>query len=484
MEKKINSIEDAIDKLEEKSVIPSVNVDEAINNASKWILKDCPNPAYSNEWYILGLVRGGYSVPSDYYEKYYESVEKEVKKQNGDFRKVTDLERIILAVTSIGKDPTNVGGYNLIDILFNYENVNKQGLNGPVFALIALDTNEYSELENTINTRESLIKEIMKYKTKDGGFSLFENAKNADVDMTAMTLQALSNYTHRSDVKKAVDSSLKILSKIQLDNGGYKSDWSGENVQSPAQVIVALTALGKDIMDKENGFVKENGDLLSTVMEYKNSNGAFEHPKNVPNGMATEQSLYTLVAYKRFCEGKKKLYDMSDVSSESKNKEEMKEQCNKKLRTLKDKIKSGNEYKENDYTKESFKKLKDSVKNAEKDLDKLQKEIDNGDLKSLDKTLEEIEKYINDIDKAINGLEEEIKVKCSNKLKELKDCLKEAKEYKDVDYTEESHNKLKTVIQKIEKYIGANEKDIEKETNKDIQQAKKIKKKIEDANKR
>lgn len=286
-------------------------VNNSIDKAGKWILEDAPVTGFGNEWYIISLSRSGYPVPKSYYENYYKSVEEKIKSKKCHFRKATDLERVILALTAIKKDPTNIAGYNLIDTLWNYKNITKQGLNGPVFALIALDTNNYKEPDGVVNTRENLIKEILTYKTKDGGFSLNEGANEADVDMTAMTLQALSNYSDKPEVKDAIDSSLEILSKIQLDNGGYYSPWSGENVQSAAQVIVALTALGKDINDPANGFVKKNGDLLSYVLTYQNTNGAFEHPKNVPNGMATEQSMYTLAAYKRFVDGQTKLYDMS-----------------------------------------------------------------------------------------------------------------------------------------------------------------------------
>ncbi len=50
---------------------------------------------------------------------------------------------MILALTAIGKDPTNVGGHNLLKGLDSMSYINKQGINGPVFALIALDSHNY-----------------------------------------------------------------------------------------------------------------------------------------------------------------------------------------------------------------------------------------------------------------------------------------------------------------------------------------------------
>ena len=103
------------------------------------------------EWAIIGLARSGYSVPNNYYEDYYARVEKYVKNCSGVLhdRKYTEYSRVILALTAIGKDPSNVAGYNLLTPLGDFEKTIWQGLNGPIWALIALDSGNYDIPKNT-----------------------------------------------------------------------------------------------------------------------------------------------------------------------------------------------------------------------------------------------------------------------------------------------------------------------------------------------
>ena len=67
------------------------------------------------EWMVIGLARSGRTVPAGYYDNVVEYV-----KANADANerlhptKVTDNARVILALTAIGKDVTNVGGHNLL----------------------------------------------------------------------------------------------------------------------------------------------------------------------------------------------------------------------------------------------------------------------------------------------------------------------------------------------------------------------------------
>ena len=50
---------------------------------------------------------------------------------------------MVLALTAIGKDVTNVAGYNLLEPLSNLDWVNKQGINSTAFALLAFDSHDY-----------------------------------------------------------------------------------------------------------------------------------------------------------------------------------------------------------------------------------------------------------------------------------------------------------------------------------------------------
>ena len=142
------------------------------------------------EWAIIGLARSGYSVPADYYDEYYTRVEKYVKNCSGVLheRKYTEYSRVVLALTAIGRDPSKVAGYNLLMPLGDFEKTIWQGLNGPIWALIALDSGNYDIPKNpaakTQATRQLYIDEIIKNQMKDGGWSL-TGTGDSDVDITS-----------------------------------------------------------------------------------------------------------------------------------------------------------------------------------------------------------------------------------------------------------------------------------------------------------
>lgn len=267
------------------------------------------------EWMALGLARSGRTVP----EGYYDAVVKYVKDNidsNGrlDKNKATENARIILALTAIGKDVTNVGGHDLLAGLNEMSYLSKQGINGAIFTLIALDSHNYTPAGDV--TRDKLVQAILNAQISgDGGWSL--DGKNADVDMTAMAIQALAAY-YKSDssAKKAVDKGLSWLSSVQQNDGGFTS-WGAANSESCAQVIVALTALGIDPA-KDSRFIKNGVSVLDALCSFAVNGGGFKHlaTETSANGMATEQGFYALVAYYRLLNGQSSLYDMTDVKLE------------------------------------------------------------------------------------------------------------------------------------------------------------------------
>lgn len=290
-----------------------VSTTEAYESAGQYMVKAVPNPTFGNEWFIVALARGEYAVPNNYYETYYKNLEQEVKKLQGNLhtRKYTEYSRVILALSAIGKDATSVGGYNLVEKLYDFDKVVWQGLNGPIFALIALDTWNYKIPANATNSRDKMLAHILSKQLADGGFAL--SGTKADTDMTAMAIQALSTYQDRTDVKVAIDQALVALEKLQEANGGYKS-WGTANSESVAQVITALTSLGINAIN-DTRFNKVIANLLTF---YHPADGGFKHvlTEKAANGMATEQASYTIAAYNRLLTNKTKLYNMTDTKKQ------------------------------------------------------------------------------------------------------------------------------------------------------------------------
>lgn len=270
------------------------------------------------EWLILGLARSEYDVSDDLYSKYMANVIKTLEENDGvlDERKYTEYSRVVLALTAIGEDVTDVAGYDLLEPLADFDQVKFQGINGPIFALMAFDAHDYDIPEKTAGetqtTRELLIEYILDCEINGGGWALSGTA--ADPDITAMAIQSLAPYYDSdADVKEAVDKAVEKLSQIQKSDGGFAS-WGTVNSESCAQVIVALTALGID-PDEDERFIKNGRSVVDAMMTFAVDGGGFRHVSSGSvNGMATEQAYYALAAYDRFLQGKTSLYDMTDIS--------------------------------------------------------------------------------------------------------------------------------------------------------------------------
>ena len=263
------------------------------------------------EWMVIGLARSGRPVPAGYYDNVVEYVKAKADANERLHRaKVTDNARVILALTAIGKDVTNVGGHNLLKGLDNMAYVQTQGINGPIFTLIALDSHNYPTMGDV--TREKLIQVILDAQLTDGGWAL--SGTKADPDMTAMAIQALAPYYKTNEtVKAAVDKALEALSALQRNDGGFGS-WGTVNSESCDQVIVALTALGIE-PTADSRFIKNGNTVLDALAGFYVTGGGFRHTAGGElNGMATEQGYYALAAYYRFANTQTRLYDMTDVT--------------------------------------------------------------------------------------------------------------------------------------------------------------------------
>ena len=273
----------------------------------------------AGEWTVLSLARGSYyEKDNTYFIDYYDRIAETVNQTaasvnlNGALHKnkSTENSRLIMALSAIGKDSTGVGDWNLITPFDDFSWITRQGINGPIFALIALDTNNYTTGNDTI--RQQCVDYILKKQLSDGGWALSGAA--ADPDITSMALQALYNYREQTSVKEAAEKGINCLSNMQNANGGYTS-WGSVNCESIAQVIVACTTWGIN-PDTDSRFVKNGHSAVDALLEfYVKEEAAFKHVQSgSTDAMATDQGCYALVAYDRLLKGKTALYDMSDVS--------------------------------------------------------------------------------------------------------------------------------------------------------------------------
>ena len=304
------------------------NFDKVYADTKKYIQNNVPAPVVASdrgEWAVLGLARAGVELSEAYIAAYYEKVVAYVKANIGSDGvlvdpeshnpTVTDNERIILALTAIGKDPANVGDKNLLAALqdrniMQVTNTSDTDINGLVFGLLALNSGNY--------TQDSywLVQAILTQQNEDGSWSSSADTKPVgDVDMTAMALQALAPYYNEGDdttVNAAVDKALQWLS-AKYKGTGYTS------AESCAQVVVALSALQLNA-NSDSSFVKTVDGAPTSVLGdllryYLGESQGFKHAASgkTADQKATEQALYAMAAYERYCRRTNALYDMTDA---------------------------------------------------------------------------------------------------------------------------------------------------------------------------
>lgn len=302
--------------------------DEAYAGAKAYIQSAVSAPVVSylfGEWAVLGQARAKVPLSEAYIAAYYEKVVAYVQKNMGadgvlvdpESRNptVTDNERIILALTAIGKDPANVGGENLLKALQNKDimkvtDTSKTDINGLVMGLLALNSRNYT------SDTSWLVQAVLEQQNKDGSWRASADTKPVgDVDMTAMALQALAPYYKdggNETVNTAVKKALNWLS------GKYRSGY--DSSESCAQVVIALSALNLDA-NTDARFTKtvegKTLSVLGNLLQYRVAeNGGFKHQfaDKAVNEMATEQALCAMAAYARFTEKANALYDMTDAA--------------------------------------------------------------------------------------------------------------------------------------------------------------------------
>ncbi|MDD7289961.1 MAG: S-layer homology domain-containing protein [Clostridiales bacterium] len=300
------------------SSTPSLS--QALTGTAQYVYETVKAPqvgSIGGDWAVLGLARSGYTVPAQYYRDYSAAVEAYVKACNGVLheKKYTEYSRVILALSSIGKDARDVAGYDLTKALGDYDQTVWQGVNGPIWALLALDCRNYPMPQNpqakTQATRQMYVDYILSCQLPGGGWNLTKTG-TADPDLTAMALQALAKYQDQTNVKQAVSQALTCLSRLQNPDGTFSSEGVA-NGESCAQVMIALGELGISLEDAR--FVKNGRTLLDGLLTFYRPGQGFVHAAagGGANQMACEQALMALAGLQRAQSGQNSLYQMSDA---------------------------------------------------------------------------------------------------------------------------------------------------------------------------
>lgn len=247
------------------------------------IVENTPDPSVSSiggEWAVVALARSGYNMPDGYYDSYRQKAAEYINEGNA--RRYTDYSRITLALSALGYNAAAA-----VEYLNDFDKVVSQGINGAVYALIALDSKEYNS-----DLRAKYLEFILEKQHADGGFGLSDDS---DIDVTAMTLQALANYSDDENVQNVIRKALQYLDVQNIVTS-----------ESASQAVIAMCAIGQSADKYEAELMKYYKD------------GMFEHEiGGGENIMATEQAACALAALKRYKNGEKFIYDMTDTEQKN-----------------------------------------------------------------------------------------------------------------------------------------------------------------------
>ena len=229
---------------------------------------------------------------------------------------MTNIDRKIMTLTARGIDCSKLSKYNngepfidakgnkvddLAAILYNYSG--GYTINGPIFALNALDMGNYTIPENAVWTREKLLETILNHKYLSDGFGL---------DMVTMLMQSIAPYQNDPVYGERVKAKLWEGFDIVMNSFGtdpfdnpFGVQWGGVYTSEGAsQIICALSAMGIDVhtdVRLNNG----KDSVLTSFLNYADfDEGYFAHSNTTPkNAMATYQGCYATQWYLGFLNG-------------------------------------------------------------------------------------------------------------------------------------------------------------------------------------
>ena len=312
-------------------------IDENINHGLSY-LNSRPCNAYGNEWTIFTILRCGGTISEEnktaYLNNLKDDLDADGQLSSNNQGQPTDYARVILTLGMLGEDPADFRGYNLVETLYNWNNLNNLTINQISWTLLALDSKQYDIPEDAKWSRETLINLLVSKQNEDGGFASW--GSTSDVDMTAMVLQTLVPYNDASHaaVQPVFEGGIRYLQSQINEDAGFES-WGNENACSTAQVLILLPMLGMDPA-ASNGFVKAQKNMITNLEGYRDeTDGGFFWQKGSPYSKdgSTYQVVLALESCRRFASNENSVYDLT----ESDKKEEVKALLQEKINEVQNK---------------------------------------------------------------------------------------------------------------------------------------------------
>lgn len=230
---------------------------------------------------------------------------------------MTNIDRKMMTLTARGIDCSNLAKYNdgkpyidakgneidnLVQVLYNYKG--SYTINGPIFALIALDMGNYTIPGNAYWTRDKLLETILNHVYLSDGFGL---------DMVTMLMQSIGPYMNDPVYGTRVTAKLEEGLKIVVESFGpdnafknpYGVQWGGiYTSEGSAQIVCAMSAMGVDCHTDPRMSNSAGQSALTALLDYADyQNGYFAHTNTTPkNAIATYEGCYATQWYLGFLE--------------------------------------------------------------------------------------------------------------------------------------------------------------------------------------
>ena len=173
----------------------------------------------TSDWYVMSKLRSGQTVSDTNKEKYYQSAATTVKGWSA-AQAPTDIARVALTLSAMGKDITDVDGVNLAAMIYNHETLGDYS-NGLIWGLLALDATAQDIPADAKWSRDSMIDALLTFQNQENGGFCWVGTTWTDVDMTAMAVQALAPYVKDAKVNASVEKALAFMKDNMDEEYGF-----------------------------------------------------------------------------------------------------------------------------------------------------------------------------------------------------------------------------------------------------------------------
>ncbi len=221
---------------------------------------------------------------------------------------VNSLTKNILAIRSMGYDPENYYGVNLVELLANRADFGTD-VNALGPALNALTSDDYKKSPSLKKAIDQIKSQILQAQGNDGlwqGYSL-------PWDITGFALYALAPYYKEADVKQKLDGTFQAIGNEMLPNGDLTQ--SPGNANSLEMVLGGVAACDPGLLTKDY-MVKNNKTLVDGLKAYAIKDGFVWLIGQPENSLATEQGFRALLSYIGMVKGKGGVFSFRGIDKQ------------------------------------------------------------------------------------------------------------------------------------------------------------------------